>query len=123
MRFPENWLSIALIILTIVSIPSLHVLGFLAAMPSASRQFVDFRFSVGVGVVMAFWFALAVFFAGYLPKLLVGLIIFSHQATIDKLYYQRGYRRIYVSWTGIGNRARKLRNTVEERLKNLPLSA
>ncbi|WP_146038062.1 hypothetical protein [Tabrizicola aquatica] len=113
MRIDSRWISIGLTALTIVSIPTLHVLGFLAGMPEASRQFTDVRFTLGLTASFSTGLAIAAFFAGYAPKLFLGIFIYVFESMIESKYYRRGYRRVYVPFTGFGKISRRIRTAQE----------
>lgn len=113
MRIDSGWIWIGIMALTIASVPTLHMMGFLAGMPEASRQFTDVRFTLGLTASFSTGLAIAAFFAAYAPKLFLGIFIYVFESIIESKYYRRGYRRVYVAFTGFGKSSRRIRTAQE----------
>jgi uncharacterized membrane protein len=110
-----DWTKLALLVLACCSIIPLHVASFSAAIPSSVRMVVDTEVRISLSIDLATRFILVGFAARYLPQLVFGLYAWVRSNIIEQIYYRRGYRRVYVAFSGFGRGNRRLGST--EKLK------
>lgn len=117
----NNWRTSVLIVLGLVSIVPVHLAAFSLALPSDFRILLDASFKFSFSYIFLCYAVFSGLVARYMPVIIFGWLGFIHTMSVDKKYYQRGYRRVYVSFTGTGKRARAYKNT-EDIMENLSRS-
>lgn len=108
-----EWKKILFILLAASSIIPLHVASFIYALPSTFRPIVgsEVKFALGLDVATkSIFFA---FLARYIPQFFYGLVSVFYRNIVQAKYYQRGYRRIYVSFSGFGKRSQTFKSVDE----------
>ncbi|MCF2905292.1 hypothetical protein L0666_09845 [Octadecabacter sp. CECT 8868] len=96
--------------LAILAIIPLHLAAFAIGIPSPFRSLLDASFKVSFSGNFTVVAVLVAFVARYLPQAIFGLAAWWHSMSIEASYFQRGYRRAYVGFTGLGKNGRSFKN-------------
>lgn len=110
-----EWKKLALVMLAGLSIVPLHIASFTYALPNPFRAILDAEIRTSIGFEVASKAVFFGFLARYVPQFIFGMVSWVHKLTIEARYYQRGYRRVYVSFAGFGKNARKFASAAEMR--------
>lgn len=105
-----EWKKVIFILLAASSIVPLHVASFIYAIPSAFRPIIGSEVKIALGLEIATKSIFFAFLARYVPQLFYGLVSVFYKNIVQAKYYQRGYRRIYVSFSGFGRRSQSFKS-------------
>lgn len=94
-----------------VSLVPIHLASFVFSIPSSLRLFLDPTFKVSFSLSFFSNVVFVGFLARYLPLIVFGMISWVYNMIVESIYYRRGYRRIYVAFTGFGKKARRLNSS------------
>ena len=109
----SEWKKIGLILLGVLSIIPLHIASFTYGLPNPFRQFLDAEIKNTIAFDVGTKAILFSFLARYIPQFSYGIISWIHGMTIEFKYFRRGYRRVYVSFTGFGKKARRIKTRAD----------
>ncbi|WP_154664716.1 hypothetical protein [Gemmobacter nectariphilus] len=98
-RLEEVRKLIALLIIILISIPSLHLLGFRSAFPSSVRHFFDLTFFTDLSGTLVYYLTISGFISVYVPKAIIGFSILAHDFRVDRIYGSRGYNTAYAPFS------------------------
>jgi hypothetical protein len=108
-----EWKKLLFVLGALFSTIPLHVASFSYALPTSFAAVIDAGIRASIGLKFATELILFGFMARYIPQFIYGLASWSHKSVVEAKYYRRGYRRIYVAFTGFGAHSRKFKSATE----------
>ncbi len=109
----SDWKKTCIVLLAVFSIVSVHVASFSHGVPAPLRVIFNGEMKAEIAISVGLKIIVLGGVARYFPQFLYGVISIIYRMRIEEKYHKRGYKRVYVNYTGIGSGARYLSNAEE----------